>query len=69
VEITPLMSFKHVRMLIKFSKTRKKFPKKFKLRGDISLSHLRGGLIPHPPYPLAETLQSVISLRSNLWSN
>jgi hypothetical protein len=70
VEITPLMSFKHLKMLnsvskclkitlkfIKFSKPeKKKIPKKLKLMGDIPHVKLPGVKIPHPP-PLYETLQ------------
>jgi hypothetical protein len=38
--------------VIEFSKTRKKVPKKLKLRGiSIPLESFEGGLIPHPHPP------------------
>jgi hypothetical protein len=56
VEITPLMSFKHPKMLnsasiclkitlkvIKFSKPEKQFPKKIKLMGDIPPCQIHAG--------------------------
>jgi hypothetical protein len=49
VKITPMMSFKHLRIF----KTRKNIFKNLKLRGIIPLESF-GGLIPYPP--LAETL-------------
>jgi hypothetical protein len=59
---SPLVSFKHIRILIpllnalklhlklvNFQNQKKNFPKKLKLRGDIlPLNHLRD-LSPHPP--------------------
>jgi hypothetical protein len=65
VEITPLMSFRHLIMLfpaskclkitLRFSKPENIFFFKLKLRGDIPLSHLRGCDISPIP-PLAEIL-------------